>query len=347
MWGVALDKRGFSMNKVWLRGALAGAALGAGVLAALAATPIQPAIVYAMGGKFDKSFSEGLYRGAERFKKETGTAYVDFEISNETQYEQVFRHFAHAGRNPIVGVGFAQIAAVTTVAREFPGTHFTLIDSSIRLPNVQSVQFREEEGSFLVGVLAALASKTHKVGFVGGMDVPLIRRFACGYAQGVRYIDPKAEVIQSMAGTTPTAWTDPARGGELARQQFDRGVDVVYAAAGATGMGVLQAAADGHKLAIGVDSNQNYLHPGTMLTSMVKRVDVVAYNALKASQNGTWKAGYTILGLKEGGVDFAYDQYNNKLISPAMKAKADQVKADIIAGKIKVHDYESTNSCNL
>ncbi len=330
-----------------MRGALAGAVLGMGAMAALAATPIQPAVVYGMGGKFDKSFSEGLYRGAERFKKETGTAYLDFEISNETQYEQVYRHFAHAGRNPIIGVGFSQIEAVTTVAREFPNTHFTLIDSTIRLPNVQSIQFREEEGSFLVGVLAALASKTHKIGFVGGMDVPLIRRFACGYAQGIHYADPKAELIQSMAGTTPTAWTDPARGGELARQQFDRGVDVIYAAAGETGLGVLQAATDAHKYAIGVDSNQNYLHPGTMLTSMIKRVDVVAYNALKASQAGAWKPGYTILGLKEGGVDYAYDQFNAKLITPAMKAKVDQAKAEIISGKIKVHDYESTNSCNL
>jgi len=327
--------------------ALAGVTLAVAAVSAYAAAAIQPAIVYGMGGKFDKSFNEALYAGIERFKKETGIAYKEFEITNETQYEQVYRHFAQHNQNPIIGVGFSQIAAVTTVAKAFPNVHFTLIDSTIRLPNVQSVQFREEEGSFLVGVLAALASKTHKVGFVGGMDVPLIRRFACGYAQGAHYVDPKTQVVQSMAGTTPQAWTDPARGGELARQQFDRGVDVIYAAAGETGLGVLQAAADSHKYGIGVDSNQNYLHPGTMLTSMVKRVDVVAYNALKAAQAGTWKPGYTILGLKEGGVDFAYDQFNAKLISPDMKEKVDQAKADIISGKIKVHDYESTNSCNL
>jgi len=331
-----------------LRKALVGAAVAIVATMAFAApAPIQPAVVYGMGGKFDKSFNEALYRGAERYKAETKTPYLEFEITNETQYEQVYRHFAQHNRNPIIGVGFSQIAAVSNVARSFPNIHFTLIDSTIRLPNVQSVQFREEEGSFLVGVLAALASKTHTVGFVGGMDVPLIRRFACGYAQGVRYADPKAVVIQSMAGTTPEAWSDPARGGELARQQFDRGVDVIYAAAGETGLGALQAATDSHKYAIGVDSNQNYLHPGTMLTSMVKRVDVVAYNALKAAQAGTWKAGYAILGLKEGGVDYAYDQFNAKLITPAMKAKVDQAKADIIAGKLKVHDYESTNSCNL
>ena len=334
--------------RIWFRNSLAAVAVAAAAVSfAYAAAPIHPAVVYGMGGKFDKSFNEGLYRGIDRFKKETGTAYLEFEITNETQYEQVYRHFAQHNNTPIIGVGFSQIAAVTTVAKAFPNVHFTLIDSTIRLPNVQSVQFREEEGSFLVGVLAAMASKTHKVGFVGGMDVPLIRRFACGYAQGIHYADPKAELIQSMAGTTPSAWTDPARGGELARQQFDRGVDVIYAAAGETGLGVLQAAADAHRYGIGVDSNQNYLHPGTMLTSMVKRVDIVAYNALRASAAGTWKAGYTILGLKEGGVDWAFDQFNAKLITAAMKAKVDQAKADIISGKLKVHDYESTNSCNL
>jgi len=150
-----------------------------------------------------------------------------------------------------------------------------------------------------------------------------------------------------MIGTTPDAWTNPGRGAELAKGQFDRGADVVFAAGGQSGLGVLQAAADAHKLGIGVDSNQDYLHPGSMLTSMVKRVDVVAYNALKSAAAGNWKPGASVLGLKEGGVDYAYDQYNKALITPAMKAKADQAKADIISGKIKVHDYESTNSCNV
>jgi basic membrane protein A len=288
-----------------------------------------------------------MYNGAEKFKAETHIPYVDFEISNETQFEQAYRHFAQHGFDPILGVGFSQADAVTKVAREFPKLRFTLIDSDIKLPNVQAVQFREEQGSFLVGVLAALASKSHKVGFVGGMDVPLIRRFACGYSQGVKYADPKAEVISNMIGTTPDAWTNPGRGAELAKGQFDRGVDVVFAAGGQSGLGVLQAAADAHKYSIGVDSNQDYLHPGSMLTSMVKRVDVVAYNAMKSAAGGAWKPGTSVLGLKEGGVDYAYDQYNKALITPAMKAKADQAKADIISGKIQVHDYESTNSCNI
>jgi basic membrane protein A len=235
---------------------------------------------------------------------------------------------------------------VETVAKEFPTVRFTIIDSVVKLPNVQSVLFKEQEGSFLVGMAAAMASKTGKVGFVGGMDIPLIRRFACGYAQGAKFAHPSVEVIQNMTGTTPAAWNDPARGGELAKGQFDRGVDVVFAAAGGTGIGIYQMAKDGGKLAIGVDSNQNYLHPGTMLTSMVKRVDLAAYNSLMAEKNGTWQPGLSVLGLKEGGVDWALDQYNEKLITPEMKTKVEQAKADIIAGKIKVQDYMESNSCS-
>lgn len=306
---------------------------------------VNPAYVYSMGGKFDRSFSESLYRGAERVKAVTGTPYVDFEVSHETQFEQAYRHFASRGRDPVMGVGFSQTDAVKRVAKQYPHTHFLLIDGNINLPNVRAVEFREEEGSFLVGVLAAMASKTGKIGFVGGMDIPLIRRFACGYGQGIKYANPKATVVVNMIGTTPEAWTDPARGAEVARGLFDRGVDVVYAAAGTSGIGVLQAAADRKKLAIGVDSNQNYMHPGTMLTSMVKNVDNAAYQAVMDLKAGRWQSGHFVLGLKEGGVDWAYDQYNKALITPAMKAKVDQVKADIIAGRIKVHDYESDGKC--
>ena len=223
--------------------------------------------------------------------------------------------------------------ALEKVAKEFPNIHFTIIDSVVDLPNVQSVVFKEQEGSFLVGVLAALASKSGKVGFVGGMDIPLIRRFQCGFEQGIKYANPKAELIANMTGTTPAAWNDPGRGAELAKGQFDRGVDVVYAAAGSTGIGVLQAAKDRGKLGIGVDSNQNHLHPGTMLTSMLKRVDLAAYNSFKAAQAGTWKGGVQVLGLKEGGVDWALDKYNEKLITPDMKAKVEAAKADIVVGQ--------------
>jgi basic membrane protein A and related proteins len=325
------------------------ALLGLLVLAAVPAVAkeIKPAIVFDLGGKFDKSFNEGVADGADKFTKETGIKYAYFVATNDTQFVQAHRRFAEHGYDPIIGVGFSQADAVAQVAKEFPKTRWTLIDGIAKLPNVQSVLFKEQEGSFLVGIAAAMASKTGKVGFVGGMDIPLIRRFECGYEQGVKYTNPKIEVIANMTGTTPSAWNNPGRAGELAKGQFERGVDVIYAAAGASGLGVYQAAADAKKFAIGVDSDQNYLHPGTMLTSMVKHVDVAAYNSFMAAKNGTWKGGIAVLGLKEGGVDWALDKYNAKLITPEMKAKIDQAKADIIAGKIKVVDYMASNSCKF
>src|SRR5690349_19085011 len=224
---------------------IASAAFAAvlGVSAASAAD-IKAAVVFDIGGKFDKSFNEGVYTGAEKFKNETKQTYADFEVIIETQFEQAHRRFAQRGQDPIVGVGFNQANSVEKVAKEFPKVRFTIIDGVVKLPNVQSVLFKEHEGSFLVGLLAAMASKSGKVGFIGGMDIPLIRKFACGYEQGAKFANPKAEVIQNMTGTTPSAWNDPARGGELAKGQFDRGVDVIYAAAGATGNGVLQTAKD-------------------------------------------------------------------------------------------------------
>ncbi len=313
---------------------------------AASAADISPAVVFDMGGKFDKSFNQGVYDGAERFKEETGIAYREFEVTNETQREQAIRKMAQRGANPIVGVGFAQAGPMETVAKEFPDTSFTLIDGVVDLPNVQSVVFKEQEGSFLVGVLAAMASESKMVGFVGGMDIPLIRRFACGYEQGAKHADPAVDVIQNMTGTTPSAWNDPGRGSELAKGQFDRGVDVIYAAAGGTGIGVYQAAKDGGKLAIGVDSNQNYLHPGSMLTSMLKRVDVAAYNAFKQAMDGTWEAGIKDLGLADGAVGWALDENNEALITDDMKAAVEAATASIVAGDISVHDYMSDNSCS-
>jgi len=327
-------------------GALGGIAVALTASLTLAQSGgIKPAVVFDMGGKFDKSFNEGVYNGVKRFADETKIAVAEFEVTNETQFEQAHRRFAQRGQDPILGVGFTQANHIEKVAKEFPKIRFTVIDGVVKLPNVQSVLFKEHEGSFLVGVAAALASKTGKIGFVGGMDIPLIRRFACGYEQGIKHTNPKAELVQNMTGTTPTAWNDPARGGELAKGQFERGVDVVYAAAGGTGIGVYQAAKDRGKLAIGVDSNQNHLHPGTMLTSMVKRVDMVAYDTFKLAMGGKWEAGVTVLGLAQGGVDWALDDNNAKLITPDMKAKVEAAKADIISGKIKVHDYMSNNSC--
>ena len=234
------------------------------------AEDVVPGLLYNMGGKFDKSFNEAAYAGAEAFKAETGTEYMEFEPTTEAQREQALRKMAQRGANIIVAVSFAQTSAVETVAAEFPDVKFTLIDGVVEADNVQSVIFKEHEGSFLVGMLAAMASESGKVGFIGGMDIPLIRKFACGYEQGAKHAKADAEVFVNMTGNTPAAWNDPTKGGELARSQFDRGAEVVFAAAGGTGVGVYQAAKDTGKLAVGVDSNQNHLHPGTMLSSMVK-----------------------------------------------------------------------------
>ncbi|WP_457423520.1 BMP family lipoprotein [Roseateles sp. P5_E7] len=305
-----------------------------------AAQAQQPAVIFDMGGKFDKSFNQAGYQGAEQWKKESGKTYLEFEISNDTQRVQAIRRMAEKGASPIISIGFAQASALQQVAKEFPKTQFAIIDAKVDLPNVQSLLFKEHEGSYVVGAMAALVSKTGKVGFVGGMDIPLIRKFQCGYEQGAKATNAKIEVFSNMTGTTSTAWNDPTRGGELAKSQFAKGSDVVFAAAGGTGVGVYQAAKDAGKLAIGVDSNQNHIQPGTMLTSMVKRVDVAVYNVLKA-----WKPGVSVLGLKEGGVDYAADENNAKLLNPTLKAKVDAVKADIISGKIKVADYMADNAC--
>ena len=310
-----------------------------------AAQEFKPAVIFDIGGKFDKSFNEAAYNGAEQYKKETGVEYAEFEVTNESQREQSLRKLAQRGATVIVATGFAQAPALKTVAAEFPDVKFTIIDDVVDLPNVQSIIFKEHEGSFLVGVAAAMASKTAKVGFVGGMDIPLIRKFACGYVQGAKYANAGAEVFQNMTGTTGDAWNDPTKGGELARSQFDRGADVVYAAAGATGLGVYQAAKDSGKFAIGVDSNQNYLHPGTMLTSMLKRVDLAVYNAFKTAQDGSWKPGMQVWGLAEDGVGWALDEHNQSLVTEDMKAKVEQAKSDIVAGKIQVHDYTADNAC--
>ena len=335
----SIIKKGVFM-KAWKMGLMLAV-----TAATISAADFKPAVVFDMGGKFDKSFNEGVYNGVERFKKDTGIGYKSFEVTNPTQREQAIKKMAKRGANPVLGIGFAQGPAIDKVAAKYPNTKFGIIDMVVNQPNVQSIVFKEHEGSFLVGVLAAMASKTHKVGFIGGMDIPLIRKFKCGYEQGVKYADPKAQVIQNMTGSTPSAWNDPSKGGELAKGQFDRGVDVVFAAAGGTGIGVYQAAKDAGKLAIGVDSNQNYLQPGTMLTSMVKKVDIAAYNLFKSAKEGTFKPGIQALGLKENGVDWALDKYNKDLITDAMKKAVEQAKADIISGKIKVHDYMSDNSC--
>ncbi|MFT5114239.1 MAG: basic membrane protein A [Parasphingorhabdus sp.] len=308
----------------------------------------KPAVIYDMGGKFDKSFNEGVYNGIKRFEDEAGVKVMEFEVTNETQREQAMRRMVQRGATVVLGVGFAQADAINKVAGENPDKQFAIIDVNwLDQPNLRQYAFKEHEGSYLVGMAAALASKTGKVGFIGGMDIPLIRAFACGYVQGVKDVNPQAEVLQNMTGNTPAAWNDPGKGAELAQSQIDRGADVIYQAAGGTGIGVIRAAADAGKFSIGVDSNQNHLAPGSVLTSMLKRVDVAAYETMKDAMSGSFDTGVRLLGLAEGGVGWALDEHNAALITDDMKSKIESANADIVAGKIAVHDYRSDNSCPL
>jgi basic membrane protein A len=307
---------------------------------------LKPAVVFDMGGKFDKSFNEGVWNGVKKFTEETGIEVMEFEVTNETQREQAMRRMVDKGATIVLGVGFAQADAISKVAADNPDVQFSIIDVGwLDAPNLRQYVFKEHEGSFLVGVAAAKASQTGKVGFVGGQDIGLISRFACGYVGGVKSILPNAEVYENMTGSTPAAWNDPARGAELTRSQIDRGADVVYHAAGGTGVGVIQAAADAGKLAIGVDSNQNGLAPGSVLTSMLKRVDVAAYETFMDAKNNAFTSGVQVLGIAEGGVDWALDDNNKSLITADIKSAIEKAKDGILSGDIVVHDFLADQNC--
>lgn len=315
-------------------------------LTALAASagPFLPAVV-AQGSRHDQSFNEMAYAGADRFSRQTGTRYLELQVMNDAQRVQALRALARRGATLIVSVGFAFAPAVETVAREFPAVRFTIVDTVARGANVQSIVFREQEGAFLVGMAAALKSRTHRIGFIGGMEVPIIQAFGCGFAQGARHVDAGVGLVRNWVGSTPQAFSDPGRGAELARSQFDRGVDVVFSAAAGTTLGILQQARASGKLAIGVDSNQNGLFPGTILTSMVKRVDHAVYRALLAGRDGRWHAGVSSLGLREDGVGWALDRHNRALVTPAMERRIEAARAAIATGRLKVVDYRRALRC--
>ena len=315
-------------------------------LSAPALADIKPAVIYDMGGKFDKSFNEGVWNGVKRFTEETGIEVMEFEVTNEAQRSQAMQRMVDRGATVVLGVGFAQADAIASISAENPDVQFSIIDVGwLSGDNLRQYVFKEHEGSYLVGVAAAMASETGKVGFVGGMDIPLISKFACGYVGGAKSVNADITVYQNMTGTTPAAWNDPVKGAELTRSQIDRGADVVYQAAGGTGVGVIQAAVDAGKLAIGVDSNQNGIAPGSILTSMLKRVDVAAYNTFMDAKNNSFTSGVQVLGVAEDGVGWALDENNRSLISADMEAAIEQARADIESGKIVVHNYESDMNC--
>jgi basic membrane protein A len=312
-----------------------------------AAQDVAPGIIYGLGGKFDKSFNEAAYRGGESFTKDTGISFRDLEITKETEeeLEGTLRTFARDGRSPIVVTGFGWVDALTKIAGEFPQTSFAIVDGFVDKPNVRSITFKEQEGSYLAGVMAAMASRSGAVGFVGGQDIPLTHRFACGFIGGVKSISPETKVFEAYAGTDPSAWMNPTKGAEAAKAEILQGADVIYHAAGGTGVGVLDATAQAGKLGIGVDSNQNGLYPGHVLTSMLKRVDVAVYRTLIDARNGAFAGGVETLGLQEDGVGLAIDDNNKSLVTNEMTDAIAKTKAAIVSAKIHVHDYLSDERC--
>jgi basic membrane protein A len=323
---------------------LLGASAGLALLASAAlAQDAGPAVIFDLGGKFDKSFNEAAFNGAQRWAEETGQAYAEFELTAEAQREQAIRRFAEAGNNPVIMVGFMSATPLNDIAPDYPETKFVIVDAVVEQPNVRSVVFNEHEGSYLVGLLAGMASESGTVGFVGGMDIPLIRKFGCGYAQGVMAANPDATVIANFTGTTPAAWNDPAKGSELTLAQIGQGADVIFAAAGGTGVGVLQTAADEGVYSIGVDSNQNYMHPGSVLTSMIKRVDNAVYEAMAAGPEV--EVGVNVMGVTNEGVGYAVDENNQELITSEMQAAVDAAAAQIADGSLAVHNYMDDETC--
>jgi len=305
----------------------------------------EPAIVYSVGGKFDRSFNESAFAGVKRFRKETGETVREFELERDAQSVQALRNFASRGYEPVVAIGFNQANALSQVASRFPESDFAIVDMVVEQPNVRSYVFKEQEGAYIAGLLAAMASRSGTVGFVGGMDIPIIRRFLCGYKQGALSANAEIRVLFNMTGDTPAAFADPVRGGELAAGQIQRGADVIIQAAGGTGIGVLQKAADAGVLGIGTDSNQNGLHPGKVLTSIRKRVDNAVYDSFKSAQDGNFTPGIRVLGVGDGGMDWVLDENNKDLITGEMKVAADAAVAGIADGSIKVHDVVSEGAC--
>jgi basic membrane protein A len=295
-------------------------------------------IVFDIGGKDDRSFNAAANTGVVRAKQDFPIILRDVEPGDPTSIEPALRAFAQYGYNLTTAVGFAQGPILKEVAKDYPQLHFVLIDAVADSSNVASLLFKEHEGSFLVGMIAAYTNKTGILGFVGGMDIPLIHRFLTGYEEGARYVNPNIKVLRNYVGITDAAWNNPGKGRELANSQYERGADVIFQAAGNSGLGVFDAAESYNKFAIGVDANQNWVKPGRILTSMLKRIDNAVYNIVKDEVEGKFKGGVHIYGLENDGVGYAMDEHNRHLVPEWVIEKVEQAKRDIIEGKIKVTD---------
>ena len=307
---------------------------------------VNVGIVFDVGGRGDKSFNDAAYLGGERAEKELGVHVRFIEPGDGSDREAGLRILAAEHMNLVVGIGFIFTDDLIELAKEYPQTDFAGVDFSVATdsagnpimppPNLAALKFREEQGSFLVGALAAMVGHSKKIGFIGGMNSPLIQKFQAGYTAGVHYICPSCEVIAQYAGVTPDAFRNPGKGKELALSQYQSGVNVIFHASGSTGLGVFEAARQTNKLAIGVDADQYSEAPGHVLTSMVKGVDAAVFDVIKRVKDGTFKGGIFSFGLAENGVRYIYDEHNKALIPDSVQARLQQIKADIIAGKITV-----------
>lgn len=306
------------------------------------AEQMRVALVLDKGGKDDKSFNSAAFRGAKEAKQKLGIFLKEIEASDDSFFEPAMRSFISKKFDLIVGIGVAQAEAIKKLAKEFPEQKFAIVDAPVEAPNVVSAMFEEHEGSYLVGYVAGLKTKSANVGFIGGMDIPLIRRFEKAYAQGAKAARAGTTVQANYVGVTSDAWNNPTKAKELAQNQYNRGADVIFVGAGASNNGVFDAAEGTKKFAIGCDSNQNWIKPGLILTSMLKRVDTAVYEVIEDAKNGKFKGGVRVFGLKNNGIDWALDEHNEKLFTADEIKKINKVKADIISGKIKVVDYYKT-----
>ncbi|MDH4467313.1 MAG: BMP family ABC transporter substrate-binding protein [Bacteriovoracaceae bacterium] len=311
-----------------------------------AAAKMKVGLVLDRGGRDDKSFNAAAFKGASEATKDLGIELKDVESPNDSSFEPALRSLAERGYQLVIAIGFAQKEALEKIAPQFPNTKFAIIDAPIEMPNVQSKMFAEHEGSYMVGYLAGLATKTNTVGFVGGMDIPLIRRFYMAYSAGAKAANSKINVLETYVGNTSEAWANPSRAKELALAQYNNKSDIIFTAAGASSMGVFDAAEEKKLFAIGVDSNQNWVKPGLILSSMLKRVDLAVANVIKDTFDNKFVAGKSVMNLKDAGVGYAVDEYNEKLIAP-YKMKLEEVKSDIISGKIAVPDYYQSGNIKL
>lgn len=297
-------------------------------------------LVLDKGGVDDKSFNSAAYRGAMVAKNELGVDVREVETTEDAQVEPALKNFAEKKYDLVIGIGFAQKDALKKAASAYPQVKFAIVDADVQLPNVAALMFQEHQGSFLAGALAAMKSKTNVIGFIGGMDIPLIRRFELGYREGAKRVKKDIKILTNYIGVTGDAWNNPTKAKELALSQIHQKADIIFHAAGASGSGLFDAAEESKGvLAIGVDSNQNGLKPGFVLTSMLKRVDVAVFETIKAVKEGRFQAGRVDFGLKDSGIDLAMDENNKPLVEDWMLKELDKLKKDILSAKISVSDY--------